>query len=77
MSLGVPVKYHHHEVGTCQVEIELDFCDALKAADYTMLIKYVARNVGKKDGLRGQFYAKTTVRRSWKWYARAPVPCQK
>jgi len=31
---------------------------------------------GKKDGLRGQFYAKTTVRRSWKWYARAPVPCQ-
>jgi len=47
MSLGVPVKYHHHEVGTCQVEIELDFCDALKAADYTMLIKYVARNVAK------------------------------
>jgi len=30
----------------------------------------------QKDGLRGQFYAKTTVRRSWKWYARAPVPCQ-
>lgn len=58
MSLGVPVKYHHHEVGTCQVEIELDFCDALKAADYTMLIKYVARNVAKRMGYVVSFMPK-------------------
>jgi len=58
MSLGVPVKYHHHEVGTCQVEIELDFCDALEAADYTMLIKYVARNVARKMGYVVSFMPK-------------------
>jgi len=45
LEYGVPVKYHHHEVGTCQVEIELTLVDALKAADYTMLVKHVARMV--------------------------------
>ncbi len=47
---GVPVKYHHHEVGTCQVEIELQLVDALHAADYTMLIKHVARMVAREFG---------------------------
>ncbi len=46
----VPVRYHHHEVGTCQVEIELQLVDALHAADYTMLIKHVARMVAREFG---------------------------
>ncbi|MDK2886602.1 MAG: glutamine synthetase [Thermosipho sp. (in: thermotogales)] len=50
LEYGVPVKYHHHEVGSCQVEIELNFVDALKAADYTLLVKYVARQVAKEFG---------------------------
>ncbi len=56
--LGVPVKYHHHEVGTSQVEIELNFSDALKAADYTMLAKHVARNIAHKKGLIVTFMPK-------------------
>ncbi|QTA37516.1 type I glutamate--ammonia ligase [Thermosipho ferrireducens] len=50
LEYGIPVKYHHHEVGSCQVEIELNFVDALKAADYTLLVKHVARNIAHKLG---------------------------
>ncbi len=50
LEYGVPVKYHHHEVGSCQVEIELSFVPALEAADYTMLVKHVARLVGQEMG---------------------------
>jgi glutamine synthetase len=58
LKYGVPVKYHHHEVGTCQVEIELSFVDALKAADYTLLVKYIARKVAKEYGLIVTFMPK-------------------
>ncbi|ABR31479.1 glutamine synthetase [Thermosipho melanesiensis] len=58
LEYGVPVKYHHHEVGTCQVEIELNFISALKAADYTLLVKHVARQVAKKFGLIVTFMPK-------------------
>jgi glutamine synthetase len=58
LEYGVPVKYHHHEVGTCQVEIELTFVDALKAADYTMLVKHVARMVAKQYGYLVTFMPK-------------------
>jgi len=58
LEYGVPVKYHHHEVGSCQVEIELNFVDALKAADYTLLVKYVARQVAKDYGFVVTFMPK-------------------
>ncbi|QIV78984.1 type I glutamate--ammonia ligase [Fervidobacterium pennivorans subsp. shakshaketiis] len=58
LEYGVPVKYHHHEVGTCQVEIELTLVDALKAADYTMLVKHVARMVAKQYGYLVTFMPK-------------------
>ncbi|NLG43093.1 MAG: hypothetical protein GX547_07600 [Phycisphaerae bacterium] len=44
--LGVPIRYHHHEVGApgqCEVEVEL--APLLVAADRAMLIKYVIKNV--------------------------------
>ncbi|ANQ54499.1 glutamine synthetase [Thermosipho sp. 1063] len=58
LEYGIPVKYHHHEVGTCQVEIELNFVSALKAADYTLLVKYIARQVAKEYGLIVTFMPK-------------------
>ncbi|MDK2907324.1 MAG: glutamine synthetase, partial [Petrotoga sp.] len=58
LEYGVPVKYHHHEVGSCQVEIELEFIDALKAADYTLLVKYVARQVAREYDLVVTFMPK-------------------
>lgn len=51
LALGIPVKYHHHEVGfPGQCEIELDFQDALKTADSILLAKYVIHNLARKHG---------------------------
>jgi len=43
-AMGVPIKYHHHEVGgPGQVEIETPLMGLLESADATMLVKYVAK----------------------------------
>ena len=41
--LGIPVKYHHHEVAVSQLEIELDFMDMAHAADMVSLAKWIIR----------------------------------
>src|SRR3954469_15599648 len=33
--VGIPVEYHHHEVGPSQHEIDMQFTDALRMADHT------------------------------------------
>lgn len=43
-AMGVPVKYHHHEVGgPGQSEIETPMMGLVRAGDATMLVKYVAK----------------------------------
>ncbi len=43
---GIPVKYHHHEVGgPGQSEIEIHHHPLLEAGDVTMLVKYLIRMV--------------------------------
>jgi len=57
--LGVPVHYHHHEVGAPgQCEIEVDRCDLVRAADHTMVIKYVVKNVAARHGKLATFMPK-------------------
>ena len=56
--MGIPIKYHHHEVGSSQLEIETNFMDALQAADVTLMAKYIIRNIAKKHGLIVTFLAK-------------------
>lgn len=56
--IGIPVKYHHHEVGASQLEIELDFMDILKAADSVCLAKWIIRSVADKMGLKATFMPK-------------------
>jgi len=42
--MGVPIKYHHHEVGgPGQVEIETPMMSLLESADATMLVKYATK----------------------------------
>ena len=49
---GIPVKYHHPEVGGAgQFEIEPLLGPLSKMADGTMTIKYIIRNVARKYGL--------------------------
>jgi glutamine synthetase len=43
-AMGVPIRYHHHEVGgPGQVEIETSLMGLLESADATMKVKYVAK----------------------------------
>ncbi|HNZ00306.1 MAG TPA: type I glutamate--ammonia ligase [Anaerolineaceae bacterium] len=57
--LGVPVKYHHHEVGgPGQCEIETPLLGILKAADSSLIIKYVTKLVARNDGQTVTFLPK-------------------
>jgi len=57
--IGIPVKYHHHEVGTAgQVEIELNFMPLVQAGDYLKLSKWVVRNVAMNYGIIATFMPK-------------------
>jgi glutamine synthetase len=56
--IGFPVKYHHHEVGASQLEIELEFMDMLKAADAVCLAKWIVRSVADQMNLKATFMPK-------------------
>ncbi len=56
---GFRVKYHHHEVGgPGQCEIETELIAGHRAADATLLIKYLARLSAREDGLTATFMPK-------------------
>jgi glutamine synthetase len=55
---GIPVKYHHHEVGAAQLEIELDFMDLCKAADSVCLAKWIIHAIAETMGLKVTFMPK-------------------
>ncbi len=57
--IGVPVKYHHHEVGgPGQCEIETPLMNLMAAADASMLIKYVTKMVAYESGQSVTFLPK-------------------
>ncbi|MGB9686978.1 MAG: glutamine synthetase family protein [Rectinema subterraneum] len=58
IDVGIPVKYHHHEVGAAQLEIELDFISMVKAADAVSLAKWILRNEAEELGLHVTFMPK-------------------
>lgn len=56
---GVPVKYHHHEVGgSGQLEIETELGKMSDMADNTMIVKYVIKNAAVKAGKTATFMPK-------------------
>ncbi|HWR10775.1 MAG TPA: glutamine synthetase beta-grasp domain-containing protein [Rectinemataceae bacterium] len=55
---GIPVKYHHHEVGSSQLEIELDFISLRKAGDLVTLAQWILRNEAAELGLNVTFMPK-------------------
>lgn len=57
--LGVPVRYHHHEVGAPgQCEIEVQLAPLVRAADQAMIIKYVIKNIARRHGKVATFMPK-------------------
>ena len=57
-NIGIPVKYHHHEVGISQLEIELDFMDIAEAGDKVSLAKWIIKQVADERGLCVTFMPK-------------------
>jgi len=55
---GYNVKYHHHEKGKYQHEVEIDALDAISAADYCIYFKYLAREVASSYNLMVTFMPK-------------------
>jgi len=56
---GIPVRYHHHEVGAAaQQEIEGWFADLPTTADHAVLTKYILFNEAHKHGLKVTFMPK-------------------
>lgn len=56
---GIPVKYHHHEVGgPGQCEIETPLMGLLASADAAMMIKYVAKMAAHDEGQTVTFLPK-------------------
>lgn len=55
---GIPVKYHHHEVGAAQLEIELNFISLVGAADAVVLSKWIIKSIAAEMGLFVTFMPK-------------------
>ncbi len=57
--LGIPVKYHHHEVGgPGQCEIETPLMNMMNAADACFIIKYVTKMIAMESGQTVTFLPK-------------------
>ncbi len=58
-SFGIPVRYHHHEVGAHgQHEIEGWFADLLTTGDHAVMTKYILHNAAVRRNLRVTFMPK-------------------
>jgi len=57
-SVGIPVEYHHHEVGPSQHEIDMRFAPALDMADHTVTYRLIVKEVAKKAGYHATFMPK-------------------
>ena len=60
-AIGIPVKYHHHEVAASQLEIELDLLPLARAADAVALAKWIVRSIVAEHGLYVTFMPKPLV----------------
>jgi glutamine synthetase len=58
-AMGVPIKYHHHEVGgPGQSEIETPLMGLVQSGDATMLVKYVTKMTANRHGKTVTFMPK-------------------
>jgi glutamine synthetase len=59
LQAGIPVRYHHHEVGgPGQSEIEIPMIGVPMVGDYTMSVKYIIKNVASKHNKTVTFMPK-------------------
>src|SRR4029078_12051030 len=56
--VGIPIEYHHHEVGPSQHEIDMHFANALDMADHTLTYRLVVKEIAAKNGVYATFMPK-------------------
>jgi glutamine synthetase len=57
-AVGIPIEYHHHEVGPSQHEIDMRYADALAMADYTLTYRLIVKEVAAWHGYYATFMPK-------------------
>src|SRR4026209_2187139 len=57
-AVGIPIEYHHHEVGPSQHEIDMRYADALAMADYTITYRLIVKEVATWHGNYATFMPK-------------------
>jgi glutamine synthetase len=57
-TMGIPIEYHHHEVGPSQHEIDMRFAPALEMADHTLTYRLIVKEVAAKNGVYATFMPK-------------------
>src|SRR5919201_850027 len=57
-AMGIPVEYHHHEVGPSQHEIDMRYASALDMADHTLTYRLIVKEVAAKNGVYATFMPK-------------------
>jgi glutamine synthetase len=57
-SMGIPVEYHHHEVGPSQHEIDIRYAGALDMGDFMLTYRLVVKEVAKQHGYHATFMPK-------------------
>jgi glutamine synthetase len=57
-SMGIPIEYHHHEVGPSQHEIDMRFAPALEMADHTLTYRLIVKEIAAKNDVYATFMPK-------------------
>src|SRR3954453_12832848 len=56
--VGIPIEYHHHEVGPSQHEIDMRFAPAPEMADHTLTYRLIVKEIAAKNGVYATFMPK-------------------
>src|SRR2546427_4453494 len=57
-AVGIPIEYHHHQVGPSQHEIDMRYAPALDMADHTVTYRLIVKEVAAKAGVYATFMPK-------------------
>jgi glutamine synthetase len=57
-AMGIPIEYHHHEVGPSQHEIDMRYASALEMADHTITYRLIVKEIAAKNGVYATFMPK-------------------